>query len=90
MKIFMIVFSLLVTGGGVALTYFSARKKFIKTRPGETMQDYMTRATTGDANDVLKRGVQTGCAAYFKIMGMIWGVAMAAFGVLMLVLTLMV
>lgn len=54
------------------------------------MQDYMTRARTGDPNDVLKRGVQTGCAAYFKIMGMIWGVAMAAFCLLMLFLTLMV
>lgn len=86
----MIVFSLLVTGGGLVLTYFSARKKFVKTRPGESMQDYMTRARTGDPNDVLKRGVQTGCAAYFKIMGMIWGVAMAAFCLLMLFLTLMV
>jgi hypothetical protein len=84
MKTIMTLFGLLLSGGGAALLYFSYKRKFIKTKEGETLKDVTKQVLEGDTNAGIKQGLRMGFGVWSKAVGMAGGFFMVLLGFMLL------
>lgn len=84
MKITGLIFIVL----GAILAWSGYKRKFLKTRQGQTLGELQNQMMSSDPNAAIRQGMNIGCGAYLKVMGIVGGIAFILLGFFLLVLGL--
>jgi hypothetical protein len=80
------IFGFILMALGAYLAYSGYRRKFIKAKEGQTLEDVQKEMLSSEANDAYKKAMGVGCSAYLKVMSIVAGVFLFFMGLIVFLL----